>query len=117
MREAMTAGDDILRGLLNLYRTCSELVGSGSRMRICNAWVRQRVLRVRTKVCSSKAVNERGLRTKVNRCGFGLYALRRIGRSRRSMKYVIRRGHRSLKKDWPLSSSAKIVEVVQRKDT
>jgi len=52
MREAMTLGEDNFRDFPNFCWTVSELVGS--RMRICMAWVRQRVVKVRIKVCSSR---------------------------------------------------------------
>ena len=50
----MTAGDDTLSGLPNFC--CTDAEFGGSRIRICIAWVRQRVLSVRTKVCSSRVL-------------------------------------------------------------
>ena len=66
MRDAITAGDEILSGLPNFCWTDREF--GGSRIRICIAWVRQRALRVRTKVCSSSVLGiPSGFNTKLGK--------------------------------------------------
>jgi len=62
IREAMTAGEETLRGMQNFCWTDSEF--GGSRMRIWSACVRQSVFRVRVNVCSSTwGLNARGSKT------------------------------------------------------
>jgi hypothetical protein len=53
MRDAMTAGGNTFSGLAKICCIVTEL--AGLRIRIWSAWVRQRVLSVRVKVCSSSS--------------------------------------------------------------